>query len=105
MADGLKANDGHGLWDNMGVCDVLLETINQLPKLLIDNQFVSFCKTLSDMAEIVVNLKKGIADDLKSRDENIEILKETIKNMGGSVDTVPVENFIAKKDGANNGSN
>ena len=96
MADGLKANDGHGLWDNQGICDVLLESVNQLPKLLIDNQFVSFCKTLSDMAQIIVNLKKGIAADLKSKDEIIETLKETIKNMGGSVETIPLENM---KDG------
>lgn len=92
----MKTNDGHGLWDNQGICDVLLESVNQLPKLLIDNQFVSFCKTLSDMAQIIVNLKKGIAADLKSKDENIELLKETIKNLGGSVDTIPVEKL---KDG------
>lgn len=92
----MKVNDGKGLWDNRGMCDVLLESVNQLPKLLIDNQFVAFSKTLYDMAQIIVNLKKGIAADLKSKDENIEFLKETIRNLGGEVETVPVDNI---KDG------
>ena len=98
----MTVNDGKGLYDNQGMCDVLLESINYLPKLLIDNQFIAFCKTIADIGAIIRNLKKGIANDLKSKDKNIEMLKKTREELGVAVETIPIEKI---KDGVNDGSN
>lgn len=92
---GITVNDGKGLYDNEGMCDVLLESINGLPKLLIDNQFIAFCKTIADIGVIIRNLKKGIAADLQAKDEKIEMLKKTVNELGGNLELNPIE-----KDGA-----
>jgi len=93
-----------GFYDNQGVCDVLLGYTNQLPKLLIDNQFIAFCDTISKMGQLITNLKKGIAEDLESKNEVIEELKRVLKNKDLEFVDIPVDQAIVNgKDGTANG--
>ena len=94
---GVTVNNGNGLYDNEGMCDVLLESVNQLPKFLIDNQFIAFSRTISDIGVIIVNLKKAIASEKKINNEKVEMLKKTINELGGNLERIPIDNI---KDGA-----
>ena len=69
-----KVNDGGGLYDNLGLCDTLLEDLNELPKDLMNGQNIRFCLRISQMAQKIVNLKKGIKTDTDSLKEQIREL-------------------------------
>ena len=71
----LTVNDGKGLFNNEGLCDSLIGDLNKLPKLLIDGQFVQFCVIITGMVQKLINLKKGIENDLDSMRRKVEELK------------------------------
>lgn len=95
-----------GLYSNEEVCDLLLESLNGLPKLLIDNQFIAFSKTVYDMAALLKKLKTGIKNDMDNRNKTIETLKSQLREVGVNFDEFTPDEFMekyGKKDGANNG--
>ena len=73
--DNPKYNDGGGLWDNSGLCDTLVNDLNCLMRCAVSGQYVQMCAVITGMAQKIVNLKKGIAADLESKDHIIEELK------------------------------
>lgn len=74
--DELQVNDGHGLYDNYGLIDTLIVDCNNLPKALIDNQFVLFGNTLVQMVQKLQNLKQGIKADQDSMAKQIAELRK-----------------------------
>ena len=51
----MNLNDGHGLYDNSGLIDTLIIDCNELPKLLIENQFIAFGNLLTQMFQKLQN--------------------------------------------------
>ena len=90
-----------GLYSHSELVDSLIEELNMLPKWLIDSQFIAFCNHVGQMGQKLALLKKGIADGMKSKDEKIEELKETIRALGGDVQDIPVDQFA--KENQNDG--
>ena len=76
-----KVNDGNGLFDAFGLIDSLIEDCNSLPKDLIDNQFIKFGLRLGGMAQKLNELKKGVQQDLESRDNQIRHLQRFINDL------------------------
>ena len=74
-----KVNDGNGLWDNLGLIDTLIEDCNELPKDLMNGQNIRFCLRISQMAQKLANLKKGVKADMES-------LKAQIRDLSGKDD-------------------
>lgn len=68
-------NDGKGLYDNEGLCDLLINDCNNLVKQIAGGNYVSFCAIVVQMVQKLGNLKEGIKNDLQSKDETIEGLK------------------------------
>lgn len=99
MNDKIKVNDGNGLYDNEGLCDSLISDLNSLSKLLMNGQHIQFCAVVTGMAQKLLNLKKGIKNDLDSMKEKVEELKRMNDDLVEQITGLPVE-----KDGANNGS-
>ena len=98
----------NGLFTNAELVDSLILDLNNLPKELINGQFIQFCTLVERMGQKLINLRKGIADDLKYKDERIEQLKEQLRNLGAEVTDMTTDEFMqkyGKKDGAENGSN
>lgn len=91
----MTVNDGKGLYDNEGMCKLLLKDLNELPKLLIDNQFIEFGRKIGEMGQKILNLHKGIRADMESKNQQIEELKrandELLKQLN-------------EKDGGDNGA-
>lgn len=87
----LTVNDGKGLLDNEGLCDSLITDLNRLPKQLIDGQFVNFCAIITGMAQKLVNLKKGIKDDLDSMKSKVEELKNMNDSLVEQMTGLPVD--------------
>lgn len=71
----MTINDGKGLYDNVGMCDLLTNDLNTLVKDIASGQYIQFCVKVTEMTAKLQNLKKGITDDLASKDHTIEELK------------------------------
>ena len=71
----MNINDGNGLYDGVGLCDTLITDCNNLVKNLASGQYIQFCTVIVSMIQKLLNLKKGIAADLASKDQIIEELK------------------------------
>lgn len=91
---------------NAELIDSLISELNSLPKMLINGQFVLFCGTIYQMWQKLKNLRNTIDNDIKNRNQTIEILKEELRNAGHNVEEMTPQQFIdSMKDGAENGSN
>lgn len=88
----ITVNDGKGFMDNEGLCDSLLLDLNKIPKVLMTGQYIQFCALISSMGQRLVNLKKGIANDMQSMKEQVD-------------DLTRLNNELLKKDGASDGKN
>ena len=75
----------NGLYTNSELVDSIILDLNNLPKELIDGQFIQACSLITQMSQKLINLRKTIDSDLKSRDKTIENLKAEIRNLGGEV--------------------
>lgn len=91
-------NDGKGLYDNEGMCDLLIADLNNLVKELANGQFLQFCIGITGMVQKIMNLKKGIKADMDSMKEKVEELKRMNDSLVEQMTGLPVE-----KDGAENG--
>ena len=96
----LTVNDGKGLLDNDGICDSLILDLNNLIKLILNGQYIQFSATVTGMAQKLVNLKKGIKDDLDAMKEKVEELKRMNDSLVEQMTGLPVD-----KDGDENGEN
>lgn len=81
MNENIKVNDGGGLYDNLGIIDMLIIDCNELPKDLINGQNIRFCSRISQMAQKLAKLKEGVKNDTES-------LKEQIKELTGGDENV-----------------
>lgn len=89
---------------NEELIESIIVDLNNIPKYLIDGQFIASCDLISKMAQKLYNLKTGIHNDIKSRDASINSLKKTLAANGIKIVDVPVENLqFDEKDGVNNG--
>ena len=96
----IPVNDGHGLYDNEGLIDTLLVDCNDLPKALIDSQFVKFGLILAQMVRKLSNLKDGIRKDMESKDRIIRELREINDGLAEQLYGVPSGEAEAEKDNA-----
>lgn len=90
----VTVNDGNGLYDNVGMCDVIATDINSLIRILFGGNMIQFCQKVSEIATKLSNLKQGIKSDLASKDRVIEELKRINDELAKEI----------KKDGVTNGA-
>jgi hypothetical protein len=94
---GVKVNNGKGLFDNEGLCDSLANDLNNLIRQMISGNYIQFCATVTGMGQKLINLKKGIADDMNVMKRKVEELKNMNDSLVEQMTGLPVE-----KDGASN---
>ena len=93
-------NDGKGLMDNEGLCDSLIIDLNNITKQLMTGQYIQFCTLVVSMSQKLINLKKGITNDMQSMKDKVEGLKRMNDDLVEQITGLPVE-----KDGAADGKN
>lgn len=76
MEEDITVNDGGGIFDASGIIDTLIVDCNNLPKLLIDNQFIAFGNTLVQMVQKLKLLKDGVKKDKENLQELVEKLQQ-----------------------------
>lgn len=78
MSAEINVNDGKGLYDNLGMIDLLVVDCNELPRLLMQGQFVGFCAKVVEMVRKLTNLKQGVKNDNDERDQTIRNLQDEV---------------------------
>lgn len=93
---------GKGIYTNVELIESLILDLNNLPKELVDGQFIQFCTLVSQMGQKLANLRNGVQNDIDSKNKVIEQLKEQLRNAGAEVADYTPQEFLdkMKKDGA-----
>ena len=92
-------NDGNGFMDNEGLCDSLILDCNNSVKTLFSGNYVQFCNLIVQMVQKLVNLKKGIHDDIAKRDQQIKDLNRILDDMVEKQTGLPVDRGGDASDG------
>ena len=95
----LTVNDGKGLMDSEGLCDSLVNDLNNLIKQIMSGQYIVGCTVVTEMAQKLIKLQKGIHNDMQSMKDKLEEMKRMNDNLMQQITGLPVE-----KDGADNGA-
>lgn len=83
-----------GLYTNAELVDTLIVDLNNLVKEQASGQYIQFCGIVVQMTQKLNNLKSGIVADLESKDKRIETLKNTIRELGGRCEEIPINEFF-----------
>ena len=87
----LTVNDGKGLMDSEGLCDSLINDLNNLIKQLVSGQYIVGCTVVTEMAQKLINLQKGIHNDMQSMKDKLEEMKRMNDDLMQQISGLPVE--------------
>lgn len=78
--DGIKVNDGGGLYDSAGFIDTIILDCNNAVKQLVNGNYISFCNSMAEAVKKLAVLKEGVTNEkaamLKQVDEMGKELEE-----------------------------
>ena len=80
--------------DNQQLIDSMILDCNNAVGAIAQGQYILFCRLMYEMVQKLGNLKKGVAVELKNREEIIAGLKDQLRNAGMQVEDVPVEELV-----------
>lgn len=83
----------NGIHSNSDLVKSLVADLNALIKNELCGEYVMACAIVTGMTQKLMNLQKTIDNDLKNRDETIEMLKERLRACGQEVIEVPVDEY------------
>jgi hypothetical protein len=87
----LTVNDGHGLLDNEGLCDSIVEDLNNLLKNIAAGQYIRVSSLVLEMVQKLMNLKKGIRNDRKSLEDQLEDLRRLNNELAEKAFKEPID--------------
>ena len=71
--------------NNLEMIDSLIVDCNELPKALMNGQFVLFCAKIAEMVKKLANLKDGVKTDTESLHKQIMDLNEEINTLSNQL--------------------
>lgn len=77
--------------DNQQLIDSMILDCNNAVGAIAQGQYILFCRIMYEMVQKLGNLKKGVAADMKNREEIIDGLKDELRKAGVQIEDVPVE--------------
>lgn len=84
----------NGLYTNSELVDTIIDDLNTFLMFQASGKHVQACAIVTGMAQKLVNLRTTIDNDLKNRDQTIEMLKERLRDCGQEVIEVPAEQYV-----------
>ena len=76
MGEEIKVNDGGGLFDYKGLIDSLIIDCNNGVKAITSGEYIGWCGLNVQMVQKLTALKKGVTNDMESRETEIRKLRE-----------------------------
>lgn len=84
---------GNGIYTNSDLIKSIVADLNALIKNELCGEYVMACAIVTGMAQKLMNLQKSVDNDLKNRDETIDMLKERLRACGQEVIEIPAEEY------------
>lgn len=84
----------NGLFTNVELVDTIIVDLNSIIKNVMTGQYLQVCSQISAMAQKLVNLRTGIENEMKSRNETIETLKQELRAVGENVVDISSDELI-----------
>lgn len=87
---------------NAELVDTLITDCNNAVRSCVGGQYIAFCNTMVQMVQKLANLKVGIQNDLKNREEVIATLENQLREAGLDVKRMTigeVAEMVGEKDG------
>lgn len=91
----------NGLYSNEELIDTLIMDCNNAVNAVMGSNGIQWCKIMLDMVVKLTNLKEGIANDMKNREETITMLTQRLKDAGAEVQNVDINELEAGYNGSN----
>lgn len=88
----------NGIYTNSELVKSLVADLNALIKNELCGEYVMACAIVTGMTQKLMNLQKTIDNDLKNRDETIEMLKERLRACGQEVIDIPADEYMKETD-------
>lgn len=82
-----------GVYTNSELIDSIFADLNSLMKFHMIGEHVTACAIMTGIAQKLLKLKEGVANDLKNREETIEQLKDELRACGREVIDMPANDF------------
>jgi hypothetical protein len=83
----------NGIYSNSELIKSLVADLNALIKNELCGEYVMACAIVTNMTQKLMNLQKTIDNDLKNREETIEMLKKRLRDCGQEVIEVSAEEY------------
>lgn len=100
--NGTPINDGHGLYDNDGILETIINDCNNAIRNIFSGNYVGFCQLMVSIVQKTANVRKGTKTETESLTQRIEELKAMNNRLYEQVTGLPVANDN-DKDGADDG--
>lgn len=91
----------NGLYSNEELIDTLIMDCNNAVNAVMGSNGIQWCKIMLDMVVKLTNLKNGIANDIKTREDTITLLTQRLKDAGMEVQTIDINELGADQNGCN----
>ena len=83
----------NGIYTNSELVKSLVADLNALIKNELCGEYVMACAIVTGMTQKLMNLRKTVDNDLKNRDETIEMMKKRLRACGQEVIEVPADEY------------
>lgn len=78
---------------NEELIETLISDCNNAVAAVAHGQYIRWCKIMFEMVQKLANLKVGVHNDIKSRDETISVMKQNLIDLGVALEEIqPSEN-------------
>ncbi len=84
----------NGIYNHAELIDSILSDLNSLMKYHMIGEHVAACAVMTGISQKLLRLKEGVGNDIKNRDQTIEVLKERLRDCGQEVIEVPAEQYM-----------
>lgn len=84
----------NGIYNHAELIDSILSDLNSLMKYHMIGEHVAACAVMTGISQKLLRLKEGVGNDIKNRDQTIEVLKERLRDCGQEVIEVPAEQYV-----------
>lgn len=86
----------NGVMSNTELIDSLILDLNTATKQIVSGNYLAWCQTNVGMVQKLTNLKKGIQNDLASKDQTIEDLKNQLRDVGVEIVDMDPQDVMEK---------
>ena len=84
----------NGLYTNEELIDTLIVDCNNAVNAVMGGKGIEWCRIMLDIVVKLANLKNGVHNDMKNRDENIALLEQRLKDAGCKIEKISAEELL-----------